>query len=390
MVTIQKDPADGRCTYVSLTGSLQIHASYLVVDGFSVLNNNSIGMPPPGLTTCTLSYVTVKNFQASGVDGGCDHITLLHGDVGSGQNACNGGPEDGVQFRGPSSTGNWNDLKPPTNMVIDDVTIHDTTGFVGCGSHTDGLQSFGCQNCTVRNSRFMNNDTSDIILYQITGAATDIQNILVENNSFGNIKNPGHGVSIGGQACSADIPSNVIVQNNTFTTSNTADVNCVGGKKAGTFRNNLLAANDSGFACRNNLAFDYNIFASGGCGTHPKVCSASYVDPGHSNGNVDLSTSDTCAKDTIPTGSPHRPRTSTAPHAHSAPASTPAPTKPGPKAQSSRVVLGAPRYALMPARQLSTDTPPCGASTFPACGRPSALAWLDAPRPCYLSPLRGR
>ena len=75
-------------------------------------------------------------------------------------------------------------------MVMDDVTIHDTTGFVGCGSHTDGLQSFGCNNCTVRNSRFMNNDTSDIIIYQITGAASDIQNIVVENNSFGSIKNP--------------------------------------------------------------------------------------------------------------------------------------------------------------------------------------------------------
>ena len=100
LVTIQKEQADGRCTYVSLTGSLQIHASYLVVDGFSVLNNNSIGMPPPGLTTCTLSYVTIKNFQASGVDGGCDHITLLHGDVGTGQNACNGGPEDDVLCRG--------------------------------------------------------------------------------------------------------------------------------------------------------------------------------------------------------------------------------------------------------------------------------------------------
>ena len=130
LVTIQKDPADGRCTYVSLTGSLQIHASYLVVDGFSVLNNNSIGIWLLGLTTCTLSYVTIKNFQASGVDGGCDHITLLHGDVGTGQNAWNGGPEDGVQLRGADETGQWNDLIPPTYIVIDDVKIHDTTGFV--------------------------------------------------------------------------------------------------------------------------------------------------------------------------------------------------------------------------------------------------------------------
>ena len=96
---------------------------------------------------------------------------FLHGDVGTGQNACNGGPEDGVQFRGPSSTGQWNDLIPPTNMVIDDVTIHDTTGFVGCGSHTDGLQSFGCKQLHGQEQPLHEQRHDDIIIYQITGAA---------------------------------------------------------------------------------------------------------------------------------------------------------------------------------------------------------------------------
>jgi len=302
-VTIEKDPADSSCSFITLTGSLTINASYVVVSGFSVLNNNTISMNPPGTSSCTLSHITIENFQASGVDGGCDHITLLHGDVGTDQNACTGGSEDGVQFRGPTPTGNFSDLIPPTNMLIDDVTIHDTTGFVACGSHTDGFQSFGCNNCTVQNSRFINNDTSDIIIYQITGAAGDIQNILIQNNSFGSVAHPGHGVSIGGQACPSAIPNNVIIQNNTFYTTSTLDVNCTNGNTAGTVRNNIFAANDNGFACGSKLVFDYNVFASNAttCGTHAKKCTPSFVDPNHANGNIDLNTTDTCAKDTIPT-----------------------------------------------------------------------------------------
>ena len=300
IVTIEKDPADSSCTYVTLTGTLTENASYVVLDGFSTTNNTSISMNPPDLASCTLSHVTIQNFGASGVDGGCDHITLQHGDVGTNQNACTGGPEDGIQFRGPTSTGNWNDLIPPTNMVVNDVTIHDTTGFTGCGSHTDGLQSFGCQNCTIENSRFINNDTSDIIIYQINGASTDIQNILVQNNSFGAVRNPGHGVSIGGSACPSNQPNNVIVENNTFYTGDTGDINCVQGNVAGTWRNNIMAAG-TGSICSSSLAFDYNTFSSGGCGTHFKTCTPSFTSTSHTNGDIDLNTTDTCAKNYVPT-----------------------------------------------------------------------------------------
>jgi chitodextrinase len=264
VVTIQKDPADSRCTYVVTTGGIRIESSYVTLDGFSTTSNSSIELPPPAGSTCTLSHVTVQNFKASGVDGGCDNITVQHGDVGANQNACTGGPEDGIQFRGPTSTGNFSDLIPPTNMVVNDVTIHDTTGYTGCGAHTDGLQSFGCRNCTIQNSVFINNDTSHIIIYQITGASTDIQNILVMNNSFGAIKNPGHGVSIGGSACPSNQPNNVIVQNNTFYTGETGDVSCVQGNIAGTWRNNVMAGGP-GIICSSNLVFEHNTWSTGGC-----------------------------------------------------------------------------------------------------------------------------
>jgi chitodextrinase len=297
VVTIRK--ASG-CDYVTLTGSMHIRSSYVTVDGFSTTNNTTIWVDVPnGVSTCSVRYVTIQNFRASGVGGGCDHITFRYGDVGTNHYACNGGPEDGIQTMGPTSTGQWADLIPPTYILVDHVIVHDTSGFVGCGSHTDGWQSFGCQHCTIRNSTFMNNDTADIIIYQITGASTDIQDILVENNSFGAVKNPGHGVSIGGSACLADQPNNVIVQNNTFYSGAVADINCVQGKKAGTFRNNVMASGAGG-VCSWNLAFDYNTFSSGGCGAHYRTCKPAFVDEGHSNGNVNLAASDTCARDYVP------------------------------------------------------------------------------------------
>jgi hypothetical protein len=144
-----------------------------------------------------------------------------------------------------------------------------------------------------------------VIIYQITGASTDIQNILLENNSFGVVENPGHGVSIGGSACSSDQPNNVVVENNTFYTSDTGDVNCGNGTHiAGTWRNNVMAGG-AGIVGNSKLVFDYNVWSSGAVGSHAKTCAPAFVDPSHGNGNVDLKTSDTCAKDYVPTSTTH-------------------------------------------------------------------------------------
>jgi hypothetical protein len=299
-VTIRKD---GSCQYVVLTSGLGIRSSHLVVDGFQSTNNTTIWLPPAGGSPCAPNQVTVQNFKASGVGGGCDTITFRNGDVGTNQNACSSGPEDGIQLMGFTPTGQFADLTPPKNMLIDGVVVHDTQGFNGCGSHTDGFQAFGCQGCTIRNSVFMRNDTSHIIIYQITGAQSDVQDIRIENNSFGTVKNAGHGVSIGGNACPNDQPNNVIVQNNTFLANPTLDINCTGRKIAATLRNNVFAAGDQFALCgAYPYVADYNVFPSSlaGCGAHKKSCAPSWVDAGHTNGNVDLASTDTCAKDFVP------------------------------------------------------------------------------------------
>ena len=130
---------------------------------------------------------------------------------------------------GYTPTGQWGDLHPPVYIEVNDVTVHDTTGFTQCGSHTDGWQSFGCQHCTLEKAGSFNNDTSDVIIYQIIGAATEIQNILIQNNSIRKRQEPRPRRIDRGEACSSDQSNNVIVQNNTFYTALTGDIGCGGG-----------------------------------------------------------------------------------------------------------------------------------------------------------------
>ena len=60
-----------------------------------------------------------------------------------------------------------------------------------------------------------------------------------------------------------------------------------------------------------SATWDHNVYAVGmtGCGTNKKNCNASFVDPTHKAGNVDLSSSDTCAIDYIPTSAGTYPAT---------------------------------------------------------------------------------
>ena len=59
-------------------------------------------------------------------------------------------------------------------------------------------------------------------------------------------------------------------------------------------------ASGAGIICSYNLAFDYNTWSSGGCGSHAKTCTPSFADSSHANGNIDLNPSDTCAKNYVP------------------------------------------------------------------------------------------
>ena len=304
MVTISEAPGEN-----VTTGAISISTNYIAVNGFN-LGNNGISISRAGSGgVCSRSHVTVSNNVMAGVNaginGGCIDTLVLQGNDVSGTNVCQGGPEDSLQLSGDAGGGVWGE-STPTNVTLRNNYIHDMgTAFAQCGAHADGFQSAGCAHCMIDGNRWNNTDTSTVIIYAPnTGSSTQIVDITLQNNSVGNVHTGSHGFSIGGGTCLGS--NNIIAQNNTYWTANTHDLNCTTGSSNGTARNNLYAANDGGFSCTgagvNNLVWDRNVYATGmtGCGTNKKNCTASFVDSSHAGGNVDLNSSDTCAKDYVP------------------------------------------------------------------------------------------
>lgn len=290
------------------TGSISINTNYIVVEGFNLGNNGmNIGTTFSG-STCTRTDVTIRNNTMAGVNAGitgnCSLNTLIEGNDISLTNVCNGGPEDSIQFAGNGATGTWGEITP-RDITFKNNYIHDmATANTQCGAHSDGVQMAGCINCTFDGNRFNNTDTSAVIIYApSTGSSGQLLNIVFRNNSVGNVNTGSHGFSVGGGTCIG--ATNFTLENNTFWTTNTHDLNCTGASSNGTARNNLYAVNDSGFSCNtgnNDLTWDRNVYVTGmtGCGTNKKNCTPSFASPTHVAGNVDLSPSDTCAKDAIP------------------------------------------------------------------------------------------
>lgn len=107
-------------------------------------------------------------------------------------------------------------MKAGTNCVIEDNYIHDLTVFGD--SHNDAIQSLGTTSLTIRHNTIVcpSGGTSAIILS--TGNATDMRNILIENNLLaGGV----YTIYAGYDSGSDDIEKveNIQVLNNHFSTS---------------------------------------------------------------------------------------------------------------------------------------------------------------------------
>jgi hypothetical protein len=294
-------------------GSVDINTNWVVVNGFNLGNNNFDVSSAGGVGVCTRSHVTISNNimvgVKAGITGACGDTIQLIGNEISGTNVCSGGPEDSIQFNGAAGGGTWGEV-PPTNMLIKNNYIHDMgAAFSGCQAHADGTQLAGCIHCVLDGNRYNNTDTSAVIIYSPGGNDNKLIDIVVQNNSVGNVRTGSHGISIGGARCQGG--NNFVVQNNTFWTTNTHDLNCAQGSNDGVARNNVYAVNDGGFACTSQLNFSYNVFATNaaGCGSNVKKCSVSFADASHTAGNINLNSSDTCAKDSVPTAAGTYPAT---------------------------------------------------------------------------------
>jgi hypothetical protein len=281
-VTIAKDPAGSAPTWPTLS----VNASYVTADGFT-----STGTTSERGIVVSGNNVTIANFstQALWASGTADFLTLLHGNVGP-TNGCSE-PEDGIQ------TGTFfSDIT--TDVTIDDVSVHGTSGFTQCGVHMDGIQAAGCQRWVIRNSHFWDNDTSHVLcLAHDSFGASPVDGLVLENNEFGKVNNVGNGVIL--YCGTGGAPNKILVQNNTF--YGQGPVNIMGdtdisGSTCGS--SNVIIRNNyfiTGQPCASQGTASYNVFQTGACGTNAKTCTASFVDSSRlSSGNGDIVANDSC------------------------------------------------------------------------------------------------
>lgn len=329
VVTIHKDPGDSGCSRVTLTGGLDITTSYVSVGGFTNVGptsaEHSMEIGGSGVNHVTLTDFAT-NWSKTGTGGtAISNITYSHGTIGP--NDPSSGPttpcetlpdpttnseQDGLQF--------WSLV---SNVTINDVlfdTIHnvdyDIGGVNGCGAHTDAIQGFGYNHWLVENSRFKDDDTCILAYSQSDSNPDQVDTITVQNNVFTGSGAQNHCVSLGnnastGSKCGADNLNNII-QNNTFfgnVVGYDIDVSCGTGSPDGIVRGNIFLDDSAANACTNgginiDVQWDYNVFNNAGDASCYSTAHASHCGPSFAGGGptitaYDLSSSDTCAKNTI-------------------------------------------------------------------------------------------
>ena len=256
---------------------LTVAASFVKIGGFVSTETGLRGLEIVG------NHVTVANFSANavGAAGSADHLNLLRANVGP-NNGCTG-PEDGIQ-----AGDFFTDIT--TNVTLDDVTVHGTSGFKQCGTHMDGIQAAGCQNWTIRNSHFYDNDTSHFLCLAHDAVGNDpVDDVVIENSQFGTVAHPGSGINL---ECGAH--GSIVVRNNTFYGNvGYYSPDC----SSATILNNYFVTGST--ACYGAGSFVYNVTESGVgvCGTKSRTCTAVFVDPDRlTTGNGDIASDDPCVK----------------------------------------------------------------------------------------------
>jgi hypothetical protein len=203
--------------------------------------------------------------------------------------------------------------QPADHFTVLNMYVHDIHNASGCGGHTDAIQGInGYNHWLIERSRFANDDTCVLAYSPDEGNQYAVDSITVENSAFVGNGALGHCITVGNKgaagssACGSSNLNNII-QNNTFISGLTADVNCFGSPD-GIFRNNIVRPSMACSATGTDWSFDYNNFEGGNstCNgkSHSTTCTVSFATSDHSTGNVDLAGSDTCAKNTIPSNYP--------------------------------------------------------------------------------------
>ena len=257
--------------------SLAVNTGYVTLQGMTSTGGCAV-QPAGGQAQGDQQYVTLTNMHCKTLYFSSVHFSMIGGEIGP-YDACNatdgyyhGGQEDGIASY---ATGGVRS----SYILFDGVTVHDINGDIvpgsgagdecgqgGTGPHVDCFQIDDVDNIIVRNSKFYNCATSDILSrpYQST-----ISNFTLENNWFGPTIDGGNGVLLGSVSEDALGGSNVVRYNTILGP---------GLSQLGTGTTQVYGNILSNAECTHGT-YGYNVFITGGmnCGTNKKVGSVAFV-----------------------------------------------------------------------------------------------------------------
>jgi len=285
---------------VVISGNLDVQTDHLDLHGpFAI--SGQLSFENPAQTSFLAHDDSITDFTAANGYIKASRILLKNGTFGP-YHACLGPNEDGFQISAlyPSWT-------PSSYITLDNVTIHDVDRWndpaVGsasgvCSVHTDGLQGFGADHLTIKNSRIYRTATSLIMLKPEGGPANITDNVTLENNMFGSTLEGGNGVLIGASGGACYGTNTFLIENNTIMGQGLR-LGCSG--PPALVRSNIIV----GGSCSgidSNGTFGYNVFGVGtadkACTGSPgaKVCNPAWADANRGmTGDYARNPSDTCA-----------------------------------------------------------------------------------------------
>ncbi len=261
-------PAAGET--VTLAG-LSITASYVEIDDITLSSTGglTIGDMSQSDTTYT-NHVTIRNMSGQTMFIVGQNITMYGGSWG-GFNACNSSAEDIADVYPACPNGTCQ--MSSKYITFDGVTFHDVSdnGNQCSGAkHVDCLQFLGGEYVTVRNSRFYNCATTNMILRPYQNALAS--NVTIENNFLQDtIDNGGISLNIGSGG-------------DTISGTNTIRYNS-GGSMSWAPSSGTVSVVGNAFAtgaCQSNVSYSYNVWTpswSASCGSNAKKANPTFVGP---------------------------------------------------------------------------------------------------------------
>ena len=163
LVTFRPSPGAA----VSFSGTINVFDSHVELRGLHVQDvtvgdfDQTAGRPNP--TDVRLIDLHGRNFQIDSAT----HVTVKGGSWGP-ASAC-GGPYGGTNNSIRDITG-----VVPSDILIEDTTIHDVQSFNLAECHIEGLAIFAGRRVTVRNSRFYGNSIYDAFVQANSGPISDL------------------------------------------------------------------------------------------------------------------------------------------------------------------------------------------------------------------------